>query len=296
MWALRSVWPLLKKSVRAWLDDYAPSMGAALAYYTLFSLAPLLIIVIAIAGFIFGQEAARGEIVTKLGGLIGEGGATAVQELLMSANRPSSNLFASIVGLVTLFVGATSVLAELQLSLDRIWRVPVVRQPSGVLGIVRARVLLFGVVAAMGFLLLLSLVVGAALAALDKWGATLFPGALVLLQAVNLAVGFGITACLFAVAYRILPRARITWSDVWIGAIVTAVLFTIGSYLIELYLGRAGLSSGFGAAGSLVIILVWVYYSAQIFLLGAEFTWVYAHSLGSRAGTTPPSRAMNSAA
>jgi membrane protein len=297
MVATRTYWHLVRQSVQAWNDDYASSMGAALAYYTTFSLAPLLIIVIAVAGLAFGQEAARGEIVSQLGGLVGTEGAKAVEELLKSASRPTSSVLASIIGLAALLLGATSVFAELQSSLDRIWRAPALQQPSGVLALLRARLLSFGMVLAMGFLLLVSLVIGAALAALHKWSETMLPGGLVVLNLLNLAVGFGVTTLLFAAAYRILPRARVAWADVWIGAAVTAALFSVGKYLIGLYLGRAGVSSGFGAAGSLVIILVWVYYSAQIFLLGAEFTWVFAHARGSRAGTAPPpARALRTAA
>jgi membrane protein len=297
MLANRSFWQVVRKSVQAWNDDYAPSMGAALAYYTTFSLAPLLIIVIAVAGLVFGQEAARGEIVFQLGGLVGEEGAKAVEELLKSASRPGSSLLASIVGFATLLIGATSVFAELQSSLDRIWRVPAPQQSFGVLALLRARLLSFGMVVAMGFLLLVSLVIGAALSALDKWSGAMIPGSAVLLSLLNIAFGFVVTTLLFAVAYRILPRVKVAWADVWIGAVVTSALFTIGKYLIGLYLGRAGISSGFGAAGSLVIILVWVYYSAQIFLLGAEFTWVFAHTRGSRAGTAPPpARALRSVA
>jgi membrane protein len=293
----REHWLLVKKSGQAWNDDYASSMGAALAYYTTFSLAPLLIVVIAIAGLAFGQEAARGEIVGQLAGLVGPKGATAIQSLLASASRPSTSVLASIIGLVTLFLGATSIVAELQTSLDRIWRAPALQESSGLVALFRGRLLSFGMVIAMGFLLLVSLIVGAALSAFGKWGGTMIPGSVALFQGLNLLIGFGITTLLFATAYRILPRVRIAWSDVWVGAVVTAVLFTGGKYLIGLYLGHAGVSSGFGAAGSLVIILVWVYYSAQIFLLGAEFTWVYAHSHGWRAGTTPPpSRVINEAA
>jgi len=297
MLASRSFWQVVRQSVQAWNDDYAPSMGAALAYYTTFSLAPLLIIVIAVAGLVFGQEAARGEIVFQLGGLVGEEGAKAVEDLLKSASRPGSSLLASIVGVATLLIGATSVFAELQSSLDRIWRAPAPQQSFGVLALLRARLLSFGMVIAMGFLLLVSLVIGAALSALDKWSGAMIPGSAVLLSLLNIAFGFVVTTLLFATAYRILPRVKVAWADVWIGATVTAVLFTIGKYLIGLYLGRAGVSSGFGAAGSLVIILLWVYYSAQIFLLGAEFTWVFAHTRGSRVGTTPPpARALRSAA
>jgi membrane protein len=283
---IRDLWPLLKKSIQAWNDDYAPSMGAALAYYTTFSLAPVLIIAIAIAGLVFGKEAARGEIVGQIGGLIGEQGAEAVEGLLTSTSGSTrSSVFATVVGLVTLVVGATSVFAELQSALDRIWRAPALQQSSGIVALVRARLLSFGMVIAMGFLLLVSLVIGAALSALGAWGGELVPGSAILLQALNLGLSFGVTTLLFAMSYRILPRVHIAWSDVWIGAVATAALFTLGKYLIGLYLARAAVSSGFGAAGSLVLILVWVYYSAQIFLVGAEFTWVFAHSHGSRAGT-----------
>jgi membrane protein len=289
-------WSLLKKSIHAWNDDYAQSMGAALAYYTTFSLAPMLIIVIGVAGFFFGEQAARGEIMQQFAWLVGPDGARTVEQLLASASRPSSSVFASVIGLVTLLLGATSVFAELQSDLDRIWRAPALRQQGTALALVRSRLLSFGMVVVLGFLLLVSLVASAALSALSAWGATVLPAGLVILQAVNLVVTFGITTLLFAIAYCILPRVRVAWSDVWVGAIVTAALFTGGQYAIGLYLGRAGVTSAFGAAGSLVIILVWVYYSAQIFLLGAEFTWVFAHSHGSRAGSPPPTRIVNPAA
>ena len=287
---LREYWPMLKQAVVAWNDDSAPSMGAALAYYTTFSLAPLLIIVIALAGLAFGEDAARGEVVAQLAGLIGPQGARAVQDLLASASRPSSNILASIVGLVMLLVGATSVFAELQSDLDRIWRAPALPHISSVIDLLRSRLLSFGMVVAMGFLLLVSLVIGAALSALGQWGGTMIAGSADMLQVLNTVVTFGITTLLFATAYRILPRVRIAWADVWMGAAVTAILFTLGKYLIGLYIGRAGVSSSFGAAGSLIIVLVWVYYSAQIFLLGAEFTWVFAHRHGSRAGVPPVER------
>ena len=278
-------WRLLRKAFWAWNDDYAASMGAALAYYTVFSLAPLLIIVIAAAGMIFGEEAARGAIVQQLGGLLGDEGARIIQDLLEGASHPGSSLIASLVGTLTLLLGATTVLAELQSALDRIWRAPAAEPISGVFAILRARVLSLGMLVALAFLLLVSLVFGAALTAIGEWGIATFPAVVLLLQGINIAFSFGVTTLLFASAYRILPRVRIAWSDVWTGALVTAALFTLGKYLISLYLGRAGVSSGFGAAGSLVVLLVWVYYSAQIFLLGAEFTWVYAHSRGSRRST-----------
>ena len=284
---LGEYWSLGMASVRAWNDDYAPSMGAALAYYTAFSLAPLLIIVIAIAGLVFGQAAARGEIVGELTSLVGPDSAKAVEAMLAGSSESRRGLMASFIGFVTLLVGATSVFGELQSSLDRIWKAPAMPQTAGLFATLRARLFSFGMVLAVGFLLLVSLVIGAALSALGKWSGTLLPGALVALQMINLAVGFGITTALFAMTYRLLPRVSIQWSDVWIGAIVTAVLFTVGKYLIGLYIGYAGTSSAFGAAGSLIVVLVWVYYSAQIFLLGAEFTWLFAHRHGSRRKEAP---------
>jgi membrane protein len=285
--SLAYLWDLIEKSFAAWLDDYAPSMGAALAYYTMFSLAPFLILIIAVAGLVFGADAARGEIVLQLRGLIGEEGAAAVQGLLTGASHPAKSIVASAIAVMTLLLGATSVFAELQSSLDRIWRAPALQQTTGPWALLRQRFLSFGMIVSIGFLLLVSLVVSAALAALGRWSGGFLPGWAVLLQVVNLVVSFGITTLLFAMVYRILPRVWVAWEDVWVGAAVTALLFNIGKLAIGLYLGIAGLTSGFGAAGSLVMILAWVYYSSQIFLLGAEFTWVFAHSHGSRAGETP---------
>jgi membrane protein len=285
--AITYLWDLIRKSFTAWLDDYAPSMGAALAYYTMFSLAPFLILIIAVGGLVFGADAARGAIVSQLRDLIGEEGAVAVQGLLSSASHPAKSIIASIVAVLTLLLGATSVFAELQSSLDRIWRAPALQQTGGLWALLRQRLLSFGMIVSIGFLLLVSLVVSAALSALGTWSGSFLPGWEVLLQIANLVVSFCITTVLFAMVYRILPRVWVAWADVWIGAAVTALLFNVGKLAIGLYLGKAGVTSGFGAAGSLVAILVWVYYSAQVFLLGAEFTWVFAHSRGSRAGETP---------
>jgi membrane protein len=263
-------------------------MGAALAYYTIFALAPLLLLVIAVAGLAFGAEAARGEIVAQLRGLIGTEGAIAVQGLLESASEPTKSIWASIIGVATLFIGATSVFAELQSALDRIWRAPAAAQSVGIIGLLRSRLLSFGLIISIGFLLLVSLVVSAGLAALGKWWGPLFGAWATLLQLVNAVVSFVFITVLFALVYRILPRVKVAWSDVWTGAAVTALLFTVGKFAIGFYLGNAGVASGFGAAGSVIVLLVWVYYSAQIFLLGAEFTWVYAHDHGSRAGEPAP--------
>jgi membrane protein len=293
--AAMGLWSLLKQSVNAWMEDYASSMGAALAYYTLFSLAPLLLLVISIAGLVFGQEAAQGQIVAQFGGLVGQGGATAIQGLLKSASEPAKSTLASIVSIVTLIVGATSIFAELQSDLDRIWRAPEVAKPSGIWGLVRTRLLSFGLIVSLGFLLLVSLVVSAALAAIGTWWGSWFGGWAITLQVVNQVVSFAFTTALFALMYRILPSVRVVWQDVWYGAIATSALFTVGKFAIGMYLGKAGVASGFGAAGSIVVMLVWVFYSAQIFLLGAEFTWIYSHSHGSKVNEPMPAGAAPTA-
>ena len=279
---LSQQWLMIKAAVKAWADDYAPSMGAALSYYTIFSLAPLLIIVIAVAGMVFGQEAAQGEIVAQLRGIMGEEGAVAVEDMLKAAREPAKGVVATIVGIVLLLLGATAIFGELQSALDRIWRVPPAQAESGIWHLLRTRLLSFGLVLGLGFMLTVSLVVSAALAALGKWWGGWVEGWDVVLEVLNFAVSFGIFTLLFAMIYKIMPRANIPWSDVWTGAAVTALLITIGKVLIGLYLGKSSLASGFGAAGSFVVLVAWVYYSAQIFLFGAEYTWVYANRNGSR--------------
>ncbi len=293
---LRQIGSLIGKSANAWIDDFAPSMGAALAYYTLFSIAPLLIIVIAIAGLVFGQEAARGEIVAQIQGLIGRDGATAVQGLLKSTSEPAQGIFAIVISTIMLIIGATTVFAELQSDLDRIWRVPAQEKQIGIVVLLRTRLLSFGLVLGLGFLLVVSLVISAAIAAVGKWWDGTFAGWEAIFQAIDFCISFAFTTVLFAMIYKFMPRARIAWSDVWIGAAVTALLFEIGKFLIGLYLGKSGVASGFGAAGSLVVVLLWVYFAAQIFLLGAEFTWAYAHEHGSKAKQPgqPPKRVVSS--
>jgi membrane protein len=277
-------WTLLKKSVASWKEDYAPSMGAALSYYTVFSLAPILLIVIAVAGLVFGQDAARGALFEQIAGLMGAEAARAIEDMLASVNKPKQGAWATAVGVVLLLIGATTVFGELQDALDRIWRAPQREATSGLWGLLRARLLSFGMVLGIGFLLLVSLVVSAAVAALGKWWGPLFGSWEVLAQALTFALGFAVTTVAFAMIYKLMPRVKVQWHDVWIGAIVTAVLFSLGRFLIGLYIGKSSIASGFGAAGSLVVVFVWVYYSAQIFLLGAEFTWVYATTQGSMKG------------
>ena len=285
----RQWWQLVKAAVAAWSDDYAPSMGAALSYYTVFSLGPLLVIVIAIAGLAFGQEAARGEVFGQLRGLMGDAPAQAIEALLDSVRKPSHGIASALVGAALLLVGATTVFAELQDALDRIWRAPARDRSGGIFGLVRARLLSFGMILGIAFLLIVSLVLSAAIAALGRWWGSWFNGWEILLQGVNLLVGFALTTGVFAMIYKLMPRVHVHWHDVWLGAATTSLLFTIGRFLIGLYIGKSGIASGFGAAGSVAIVFVWVYYSAQIFLLGAEFTWVYANTFGSlREQETPP--------
>lgn len=279
--SLRQWWGLVKGTVAAWSDDYAPSMGAALSYYTVFSLAPLLLIVISIAGLAFGQEAARGEVFDQLRGLMGDEPASAVEGVLTSLAKPERGIASTLIGAVVLLIGATTVFGELQDALDRIWRAPVRDRRGGLWKLVRSRLLSFGMVLGVAFLLIVSLVLSAAISALGKWWGSAFAEEVCLLQAVNLAVGYVMTTVVFAMIYKLMPRVHVRWKDVWLGAAITALLFTIGRFLIGLYIGRSGIASGFGAAGSVVIIFVWVYYSAQIFLLGAEFTWLYARNFGS---------------
>jgi membrane protein len=274
-------WPLLKDTVKEWQEDDVLELGAALSYYTVFSLAPLLLIVVSIAGLVFGEEAARGEIFGELAGLLGADAALAVEEVLKGLNKPAQGMTGALIGVAVLLLGATSVFAELQDALDRIWRAPVRVKTRGVWPLLRARLLSFGLILGIAFLLMVSLVAGAVIAALGKWWAAFFGNWETLLQLVNLVVGFGLTTLVFAMIYKMMPRVSVQWRDVWIGALVTALLFTAGKFLIGIYIGKTGVASGYGAAGSLIVVFIWVYFSAQIFLIGAEFTWIYARMFGS---------------
>ena len=275
---LRQIWRLGLRAYQAWRDDYAPSMGAALSYYALFSIAPLLLIVIGVAGFFFGEEAARGEIFGQLNALIGAEGARAVEGLIASARKPQSGLIAMIAGTGLLIVGASTVFGELQNALDRIWRAPAREYTKGWWKLIRTRVLSFGMILGIAFLLMVSLVLSAAVSAIGRWWG---------LHLVDLALSLALMSVLFAMIYKVIPRVRVAWRDVWTGAAVTAALFAIGKWAIGLYIGKSSVASAFGAAGSLVVLMVWVYYSAQIFLLGAEFTRLYAEERGSRSETKP---------
>jgi membrane protein len=277
---LRSGLGVLVQAFRAWLDDYAPSMGAALAYYTLFSVAPLLLIVISVAGLFFGEEAARGEIMSQLSGLLGAESAKAVESLLQALNRPRSGIVGSLAGVAVLLVGATTVFAELQDAMDRIWRAPS-RPPGGLWAFLRARLLSLGLILGIGFLLIVSLVVSAALAALSRWWSPWFGEMALALQLLDFVVGFLFVAALFAMIYKWMPRLKVAWRDVFFGSGITALLFALGKTAIATYIGTTGIASAYGAAASLVVMMLWVYWSAQIFLLGAEITWVYANRFGS---------------
>lgn len=283
---VRALAVLVKDSLLAWQRDRAASMGAALAYYTLFSIGPLLLIVITVAGMVFGVEAAQGEISAQMRDLVGDEGARAIEALLASVHRSDRSLLGTLLSGSLLLVGATSVLAELQSALDRIWHTvddPPAVQTAGWKAVVRTRLLSFGLILGVGFLLTVSLVTSAALAAWSRWWAPAFAAWPWVLEGLNFLLSFTFTALLFAMIYRVMPSTTIAWQDVGVGAVVTALLFNVGKALIGLYLGTSGLASGIGAAGSVVVLLAWVYYSAQVFLVGAEFTWLYAYRFGSRA-------------
>ncbi len=279
--SFKEIWELTKTAASAWSNDYAPSMGAALSYYTVFSLAPLILIVVSIAGLVFGKEAAQGALFAQLSSMMGTDAAAAIEGLLASVNKPSQGAVGTVVGIAVLLLGATTVFGELQDALDRIWRAPARKDASGLWTLLRTRFLSFGMILGIAFLLMVSLVVSTAVSALGKWWSPVFGDWEVLAHAVTFLIGFGLTTVVFAMIYKLMPRVSVRWYDVWIGAGVTSLLFSIGRFLIGLYIGKSGVASGFGAAGSLIVVFVWVYYSAQIFLMGAEFTWVYARTFGS---------------
>lgn len=275
---------VLKAATASWLADRAPSMGAAIAYYTVFSLAPMLILVIAVAGIAFGEQAAEGALFDQVADLVGQESAGAVQAMLRSAGKGGSGIIASIVGLVALIIAATAVFGELQASLNVIWKAkPAAR--AGWWNLLRQRLLSLSLILTIGFLLLVSLVASAALEAFGDYLERLVPGLPLLLRILHLSLSLGFTTVLFGMMFKILPDAHIEWRDVWLGAAATALLFTIGRYLISLYIGSSNVTSAYGAAGALVIILVWVYYSTQILLFGAEFAKAWADArLARRAG------------
>ncbi|HET9034661.1 MAG TPA: YihY/virulence factor BrkB family protein [Myxococcaceae bacterium] len=284
--ALGTVATLAKETVTRWTEDKASTLAAALAYYSLFSLAPLVLIAVAVAGFVFGQQAAAGEMYGQLAGLIGDGGAKALQEIAANMTRERhGGVIATIVGIATLIFGATGVFAQLQDSMNTIWKA---RPPTtnDIVEWLRVRLLSFSMVLGIGFLLLVSLVLSAVLSAVSGYLGMFIPGGVAFGQALNATVSLVVITVLFAMIYKILPDTPVAWRDVWLGALVTSFLFTIGKFAIGFYLAKASVASSYGAAGSVVILLLWVYYSALILYVGAEFTHVYSMRYGSRRSAT----------
>ena len=280
---LVSAWHMLADVARAWSKDNIASMSAALAYYTFFSLTPLLLILITIAGFFFGNDQARQAISDQFIDLIGNNGAEAIAAILRGATNPHEGAISFAIGAITLFIGATTVFAELQHDIDIIWKIPKEKVPSnGLMGLLKIRLLSFALIVSVGFLLIVSLVVSAGISTLTTlWGHWMM-NMEILLHLINFIVSTAIITVLFALIYKILPSTPIAWSDVWWGALVTALLFSVGKFAIGLYIGKSAIASSFGAAGAFVVLIVWIYYSAQIFLIGTEFTYVYACKHGSR--------------
>jgi membrane protein len=281
-------WPqfvqLVKSTFTAWSDDNIPRLGASLAYYTALSLAPLIVVVLGVAGLAFGKQAVQGELLWEIQSTVGKDGAVFIQQLIQSASHEQSGIVATVLALVALFFGATSAVVELTDALNTIWHVPV-SNASGwksMLRFVRLRFVSFGMVLGVGFLLLVSLVVSAWLAAVGHFFGEILPIPEAVLHFLNLILSFGVITFLLGLIYKELPDVRLQWGDVAIGAAVTSLLFSLGKLLLGLYLGKSTLASSYGAAGSFVIVLVWVYYSAQIFFLGAEFTRMYTLQFGSR--------------
>lgn len=277
--SFRSTFKFLQEAFKEWQEDKVSLLAAALAYYTVFSITPLLVIAIAIAGAVFGQEAARGEILEQINKLVGQQGAQVIETGLANANQPQLGSIASIVSIVILLIGASGVFAQLQTALNTVWNVKT-KPNAGIWEFIRKRLLSFGMVLVIGFLLLVSLILSAMLSGIGKLPIDVLPGFTPLWQLLNFGISFCFISLLFALIYYYLPDVKIHWKDVWVGAIITALLFTIGKFLIGLYLGSGSLGSSYGAAGSLIVFLTWVFYSAQILLFGAECTQVYARKYG----------------
>ena len=287
---MKHAFDLLKQVAWDWFDDQAPTLGAAVAYYTVFSLAPLFIIAVAIAGLVFGREAAQGQIFEQLRAMIGETSAAAMEDVVESANsQPRTGVFATIVGFVALIVGASGVFAQMQASLNAIWRVEP-KPGRGIWGLIQDRVLSFGFILIVGFLLLISLILTTIIAFIGEWFGGFVPGVETFIQILNAILSLAVITLLFAMIFKFLPDVKIAWRDVWIGALITAGLFTAGKEVLGLYLGKSGVASSYGAVGSLIVLLLWVYYSAQIVFFGAEFTKAYANRFGSR--VTPADNAV----
>ena len=279
---MSSAWNMLKDTVDSFIDDEALSRGAAIAFYTVTSLAPVLLIVIAIAGLVFGRDAAQNAISAQFSGLMGRQTAEVLQSAVASAAGKSSSIIATIIGVVTLVATASGVFGEMQAALNSIWKTK--PQATTVSRLIRARAIGLGLVAALGFLLIVSLVISAGLTAFGRYLDTVLPTGKLILPILNFVVSFVLLGLLFGAIYKILPDRSLQWKDVVIGAVVTSVLFNIGKSLIGWYIGSSAIASSYGAAGGLIVLLLWVYYSVQIFLLGAEFTKIYANRHGSKQG------------
>ena len=284
---LRAIGQLLKDAGKKFLADEAPRLGAALAFYTALSLSPLLLAVVALAGFVFGEKAARGELVEQLRDTIGQEAATVVEQLVIKSATGSGGVVATVVALVIVIYGASRVFTELQGALNTVWKVPGRKPERGAWNWIKGRLLSFSLVAGTAFLLIVSLVVSAILSSVNEAVTGWLPGMDALAQVANFLLTFLLLVLLFAMIFQWLPETDLAWSDVWVGAAATALLFSIGKYLIGLYLGKAAVGSAYGAAGAFVVLLVWVYYSTQIVLLGAEITYVYAKRFGHGFGDAP---------
>ena len=289
---LKRVWPVLKKAAADWIRDRAPRLGAALAYYTIFSMVPLLIVIIAIIGLVFGQEAAQSAIMDQISNLIGPQSAAAIKDMIQRADQPSTGIIGTIIATVTLLMGAAGFFGQLKDALNTVWGIEP-KAGRGIWGFVKDNFLSFATLLGTAFLLLVSLLLSTALAAIGKWFGQLLPLPEVVLQTFNLLLSLVVITGLFALIFKVLPDAHIAWRDVWVGAALTSVLFTIGKFAIELYLGKSNVGSSYGAAGSLVLILVWVYYSVQILLYGAEFTQVYANLMGQKIQPTEEAKVVD---
>ena len=278
---VRTAWSLLKETGDDFVEDNATRLAAALAYYTLLSLAPLVVLALAIAGLAFDQEATRDRLGTELGGVVGASGADAVRTIVENARTPSTGILSSALGLIVLLFGASGVFGELQGALNTIWEVAP-KPGRGILGTVRDRLFSFAMVMGVAFLLLVSLLLSTALAAVGRFFESNLPGGEAVWQIVNFLLSFAVVSSLFAVTFKVVPDVKVKWRDVWIGAVATAFLFTLGKFLIGLYLGKSSVASSYGAAGSLVLLVIWVYYSSLILFAGAEFTQVYTKHFGTR--------------
>jgi len=272
---LKNIWPMLTQTYADWDRHNAMRMGAALAFYSILSIAPLVILTVAIIGLVYGNSHAQEQIANQVDALVGPEGKTAVTTMIESAHKPSSGALASVIGICTLLFGASAVFSELRSALNQIWDVDLTKG-AGLTGLVRDRFFSFGMVLGIGFLLLVSLILSAGLAVLGKWFGGLLPMPEGILTLINFLISLIGISILFALIFKFVPQARVRWRDVWIGAFTTSFLFSIGKLLIGLYLGKAGVGSAYGAAGSLIVVIVWVYYSSLIFFFGAEFTHVFA--------------------